>query len=226
MRNSLPKVAALALTATLALPAAMAGAQGPEPAKPAGQLFADSLAAMSHVRDFHVLGRIRERTHFMSLNLTMSGHGGGGNITLHGATIQMVVTRKRVYMKADAASWLALTHQKAVGQLLANRWLKAAASDAQLASFSKLAVSTQFLGYVRTLATRISKLGAHTWHGRPAIELRDGSGDQIYIAPAGTPYLLGVVSGQTSASGSLQFTDFGDAPMPAIPLKTITLPGL
>jgi hypothetical protein len=81
-------------------------------------------------------------------------------------------------------------------------------------------------GYVRTLATRISKLAAHTWHGRPAIELRDGSGDQIYIAPAGTPYLLGVVSGQTSASGSLQFTDFGDAPMPAIPLKTITLPGL
>lgn len=226
MRSPLPKLAALALTATLALPAGAAGAQGPEPAKPAGAIFAGSLAAMSHVSDFHVVGRIREGTQFMSLNLTMSGHGGGGNITVHGATIQMVVTRKRVYMKANAASWMALTHQEGVGQLLANRWLRAAASDPQLASFSKLAVSTQFLGYVRTLATRVSELGAHTWHGRPAIELRDGSGDQIYIAAVGTPYLLGVVSGQAPASGSLEFTDFGDAPMPAIPLKTITLPGL
>jgi hypothetical protein len=56
------------------------------------------------------------------------------------------------------------------------------------------------------------------------VVLEDATGDKLYIADTGTPYMLAAKSSGTG--GSLTFTDFGDAPMPAIPTNALSLPGM
>jgi hypothetical protein len=213
----------------LAVPAAGAAAQIPEHSKPAPQIFADSLAAMNKLKDFHVSGNFKEGGQAFSLNITMSRTGGGGSIGLKGATLEMVVTPKYLYMKADSASWERLAggqSGKAIAQLLAGRWMKVPISNAEFSTFSNFTFSNKFVGKLNSLAPTagLVKHGVGKWQGRPAIILTDNKGSDIYIAENGPPYILGV-TGHTSTTGSMTFNDFGHAPLPAVPTSAVSLPG-
>lgn len=228
VKLGIPIVGAFALTATLALPGATASAQTTELAKPAAQIFTDAVTAMRHVKDFHVQGNVHEGTELISLNLTMSTQGGGGAVTLKGATLEIVVTPKFSYLKADKQSWQILaggsSEGAATAQLLANRWLKVPASNAQFASFAQLTYSTKFLKTITAQSVQFTKSGESTWDGRSAIVLNDSKGTKVYIAAASPHYLLGVAGSDATAAGSLKFTDFGSAPLPGVPTNTLTLP--
>ena len=54
--------------------------------------------------------------------------------------------------------------------------------------------------------------------------LEDATGDKLYVADTGTPYMLAAKS--SGAGGSLSFSDFGDAPIPSIPTNALSLPGM
>ena len=226
MWRLLSRTGALALLASVTLPMVSASAQASEQSKPAAQIFADGVAAMRQAKDFHVAGHVTQGKQVIALNLTMSPNGGGGSVGVLGATIQMVVTSKYVYMKADSKSWTALTHSASVAQLVANRWLKAPVTNSQFASFAQLSFSNKFLNQVASQGSPFSKLGLSSWDGRSAIVLKDAQGSNVYIAAYGAHYVLGVSGATSGAKGSLSFTDFGTAPMPAVPTTAITIPGL
>jgi hypothetical protein len=224
---------ALALIAFLAVPAMSAAAQVPEQSKPASQIFADAVAAMSSVKDFHVSGRVAEGKQLIVLNMSMSKTGGGGSFQYNGATIEVVVNRQYLYIKADAASWKILAANQVAGQsvaqLLADKWLKVPVSNAQFSSFANFTFSTKFLPAItKGHNVELANHGLTTYGGRSAIELTDvQQNGRVYIAAASPHYLLGIVaSGNGSSAGSIQFTDFGDAPMPATPTNAIAFPGL
>jgi|GEM_PF-2669268 hypothetical protein len=224
---------AVALAASLALPAVSAAAQVPEQSKPAAQVFSDALAAMAKVKDFHVSGRIVQANQVIALNISMSKTGGGGSFEYKGATIEIVVNPKYLYLKADAASWRILGGAGQIGtsvaQLLANKWLKVAATDGQFSSFANLTFSNKFLPAIESNQKwrQLVKDGLTTYGGRSAVVLTDLQHDgKVYISAPSPHYLLGVVDTNASSQGSLQFTDFGDAPMPATPVNAIAFPGM
>src|ERR1700722_1275520 len=138
---------ALGVVALAALPLATA-AQAPISStlqgKSAAQIAAAAESAMKHVKSFHVEGVIAPLT----MNLSLSATGGGGSITESGATLEIVVAKGTVYIKADAKSWAKLTGSKSIGNLVANKWIKAPASNSDFSDFADLTITTDFAGQV------------------------------------------------------------------------------
>ena len=232
----LTKLSVLALVASLTLAAMNATAQAPgqskpakqplgESAKPAAQVLADAVTVMGHLRDFHVAGQAATSGVSVALNLSISKEGGGGSLTELGAKIELVTTTEFSYMKAGVASWDALTHSDAMAQLLANRWLQVHTSDPQYASFSRLTFTGKFLALFIAAPGHLSKLGMSAADGRSAIVLANDVGARYFIAAYGPPYLLEFSTGNALASGTLHMTDFGDAPLPSVPVNSLAVPG-
>lgn len=221
---------AAGLVAVLALPLAVATAarqSNAEQAKPAAQIVADATTAMKNAKSFHVLGHIDEQGTAMVLNLSLSARGGGGSVQLSGATLEVVVNSTNVYVKADSKSWLKLTGDKATAQLVANRWIKAPRTSSSFAGFADLTVPKAFVLQFMSGESGFSKLPhLSTFDGRSAVVLTDAQGDKLYVANNGTPYILGLQGTARGSSGTMAFSDFGDAPMPATPVNAVTLPGL
>ena len=210
----------------LALPVG-AGARGPftagEESKPAAQIFADAKAAMLQAKSFHVLGHDDQQGGSISLNVSMSPGRGGGSIAEPGVVMELVLAKGLVYIKADQKSWFKLTGSEPTAALVANRWIDAPVTNTDFSSFAELADSQKFIDSL-TGEGHISKVtGTSTWEGRKTVVLVDGTGSKLYIADVGAPYML-YVQDQGSA-GALKFSDFGDAPIPAIPTNAIRLPG-
>jgi hypothetical protein len=219
---------ALSVVALLAAPvAAVSGTtSGAEKSKPAAQILADAEKAMVGAKNFHVTGSITQGGQATSLNLSISPSGGGGSVGLPGVTMEIVVTGHSVYIKADEKSWLKLTGSASTAELVANRWIEAPASNADFSDFAQLTDSKSFIGQVGSGNSKISKLPVIAmWGGHKAIVLTDATGDRLYVVDGPTPYMLHIQGGAEGASGSITFSDFGTAPMPAIPGNAISFPG-
>lgn len=215
---------ALGVVALAALPLATA-AQAPISntiqGKSAAQIAAAAEAAMKHVKSFHVEGVVAPLT----MNLSLSATGGGGSITESGATLEIVVAKATVYIKADAKSWDKLTGSTSVGSLVANKWIKAPASNGNFKAFADLTITTDFAGQVFSGDAGLSVVSRSTTvDGHTAVELTDHHGGSLYVAASGPAYILRI-SGTSKSPGTLNFSDFGDAPMPAVPKSAISLPG-
>jgi hypothetical protein len=189
----------------------------------ANQLIAAAEVAMKNATSFHVQGTVHDQG-TESFNLSLSRTGGGGSVTVNGATLQIVVAKNTLYIKADEESWYRLTNSKSTAQLVANRWIKVPASSANFADFADLTIVKDFSSQFLTGVGKVSKLpGTVMFNGHKAFVITDSQADKLYIAATGTPYVLRVQGhGNT---GSLTFTEFGDAAMPATPTNAIPLPG-
>jgi hypothetical protein len=221
----------LALLAVVPTTAAVAYAGAPENTKPApehtkvaAQIFADALSAMKRAKSFHVTGRIDAGGTKESLNLSMSPSGGGGSIGLPGVTMQIIVMSKSVYIKADEKSWFNLTHSQSTAALVANRWIKAKRTNPDFRDFVNLTVSTSFIGQVTSGSSSFTKLpGTRVFDGRRAVVLVDSGGGRLYVADSGSAYFLYLQGSGGGSSGTMTFTDFDSAPMPAVPVDAIPL---
>lgn len=225
--STLSRNFAVGAVALLALPLAgltRAPVNGGEESRTAAQVWADARRAMEHAKSFHVLGHETQGGTAISLNLSMSPGRGGGSIQLPGVTMEMVLAAGTVYIKADEKSWLKLTGSKATAGLVANRWIEAPVTNSDFSNFGQLADSRKFIGGL-TGQGKISKLsGTTTWEGQKAVVLVDATGNKLYIADTGAPYMLAIQDQGKGRTGSLKFTDFGDAPIPAVPTNAISLP--
>ncbi|MGA3218527.1 MAG: hypothetical protein ABSE77_05535 [Acidimicrobiales bacterium] len=226
--STLSRNFAVGAIALLALPAAAltsAPFKAGEETKPAAQIWADARAAMEHAKSFHVFGHDDNGGTGITVNLSLSPGRGGGSIQMPGVVMELVLAKGTVYIKADEKSWLKLTGSQATAELVANRWIEAPVTNADFSSFAELADSRKFIGSLAAQGT-ISKLpGTTTWEGRKTVVLVDSSGSRLYIADTGSPYMLDVQAQGSAGAGSLKFTDFGDAPLPAVPTNALSLPG-
>ncbi len=226
--RTLSRNLAVGAVALLALPAGVI-TRGPvnagEAGKTAAQIWADAKAAMVQAKSFHVLGHADQQGTNISINVSMSPGRGGGSIKEPGVVMELVLAKGSVYIKADEKSWLKLTGSQATAELVANRWIEAPVTNTDFSSFADLADSRKFIGGL-TGQGHISKLsGTTTWKGHTTVVLVDATGSKLYIADTGAPYMLGVQDQGSAGAGSLDFTDFGDAPMPVVPTNALKLPG-
>jgi hypothetical protein len=218
---------AVGVLATLALPFATAAtfSSGSEQGKPAARIYADAEAALVAAKNFHVLGNIAGQGSTEAFNLSMSRTGGGGSISVNGATINIVVASAYAYIKCNKASWIKLGATAADAALIANKWIKVPASDKDFSDFTELTLSKPFVSGLLSGPGTLTKVpGTSTFDGQKALVLSDGKGDKFYIASSGPPYLLHVQGAGSGSSGSMTFSDFGDAAMPSVPTDFIPLP--
>ncbi len=196
-----------------------------EQGKTATQVIVASETAMKGVKSFHVVGMVGGKATASSFSLSLSATGGGGDVSVPGATLKLVVAAGTVYIRANEASWLKLTGSQATAQMVANRWIKAPASNTDFSNFAALTITTDFVAeFFPGTATHISKAGGIvTVHGKKTILLTDPEGDSLYVAAIGRPYML-YVQGK-NLQDLLTFNDFGDAQLPAVPANAISLPG-
>ena len=220
---------ALVAVALLALPlatAARAPLNSGEQSKSAARIFADAETAMLHAKNFHVLAHLVEGSTALSLNLSMSPDGGGGSIIQPGVDMNIIVAGKYVYVKADYKTWLSLKEKQSTAKTLAGKWIKAPSSTQDFADFVDLTVSTTFVDQFVAGPGKLSKLPRTTkWDGQGAIVLTDTSGDRIYVADSGAPYLLRIAGTGSQSVDTIDFSDYGTAAMPAVPTAYIALPG-
>jgi hypothetical protein len=208
------------LTATAA-PAVGATYQTESPA----QIFAGAEKSMLNAKNFHTLGHFYDGGTLTSLNLSMSPLGGGGSVQLPGVIMELVVASHTVYVKADEKSWLKLTGSQPTAQLVADRWIKAPASNPDFSSFAQLTSSKTFITQLLSTQAKFSRLPASaSWGGHKAVILTDSEGDRLYVADGSTPYLLHIQGQSGGSSGYVTFSDFGNAPIPVVPTNAISLP--
>jgi hypothetical protein len=221
---------ALALVALLSVPLAATEARADnatQHTETAAQIYAGAEKTMLAARNFHTLGRFNDGGTLISLNLSMSPAGGGGSVQLPGVTMDLVVAAHTVYVKADEKSWLKLTKSQPTAELVADRWIKAPASNADFSSFAQLTDSKTFITQLLSGQAKFSLLpGAGNWGGHKALVLTDPQGDRLYVAEGTAPYLLHVQGQGGGSSGYITFSDFGTAPMPSVPTDAISLPGV
>jgi hypothetical protein len=221
---------ALGLVALLSAPLAATGVtvvNAAQKAETAAQVFAGAEKAMLGAKNFHTLGHFNDGGTLTSLNLSMSPSGGGGSVQLPGVTMDLVVAAHTVYVKADEKSWLKLTGSQPTAQLVADRWIKAPASNADFASFAQLTNSKTFITQLLSGQPKFSRLpNTGSWGGHKAVVLTDPQGDKLYIAEGTLPYLLHLQGQGRGSSGFVTFSDFGKAPMPPVPANAISLPGV
>ena len=218
--------AGLGLAALLAVPVATV-ARVPntsEQGKSAAQVIAASEAAMKDVKSFHVVGAVGGKGTASTFSLSLSGTGGGGEISVPGATLDIVVAAGTVYIRAGEASWLKLTGSQSTAQAVADHWIKAPATNSNFANFADLTISTDFVAeFFPSAGTHLSETdGVVTVHSKKTIVLTDPQGDSLYVAALGPPYML-YIQGK-NLQDLLTFSEFGDAPLPAVPKNAVTLP--
>jgi hypothetical protein len=217
----------LSFVALLSVPFANADrvTNASEQGNTARQVIVASETAMKDVKSFHVVGMVGSKASASSFSLSLSATGGGGVVSVPGATLKLVVAAGTVYIRANEASWLKLTGSRSTAQLVANRWIKAPASNADFSSFAALTITTDFVAeFFPGAAAHISEAaGTITWHREKVIVLSDPQGDRLYVAATGAPYTLYVQA--RSSQDSLTFSEFGDAQLPAVPSNAISLPG-
>jgi hypothetical protein len=197
----------LGLVALLAVPFASHARPAPEQGKNASQIVADSETAMKDVKSFEVVGTTGAKATASSFSLSLSPTGGGGEISVPGATLEIVVAAGTVYVKANEASWLKLTGSESTAQTVADHWIKAPASNSAFSDFADLTISTDFVTeFFPSAGAHMSTVGTIT----------------VYVAALGRPYML-YVQGK-NLKDLLTFSHFGDAPLPAVPKGAVGLP--
>ena len=222
-RRALPAASVAATILALSLAAPAAAAPAAKHTRTGPQILTDAIGAMTRATSFHVDGHSLIAGTKTSVNLSLSANRGGGTIKENGATLQVVVVKKTtVYVKADAHSWQVLSGNPAIASRLANHWVRLPASTAGMANFVKLTVPAEFIhlvlpGIIVGFAT---KRGVAHWGARKAVVLNLPTGSQFDVADSGIPYLLHM-QGPTTTTASYTFTDFGDAPLPSVPVNFI-----
>jgi hypothetical protein len=212
------------LVALLAVPFAHDARPAPEQGKNASQVVVDSETAMKDVKSFEVVGTVGGKGTASSFTLNLSGTGGGGEISVPGANLEIVVAGGTVYVKANEASWLKLTGSQTTAQTVANHWIKAPASNSDFSNFADLTISRDFVTefFPGAGAHMSEQSGSVTVHSKKTIVLTDPAGDSLYVAALGAPYML-YIQGK-NLEDLLTFSHFGDAQLPAVPKNATALP--
>lgn len=188
------------------------GSQNGEASKPASQILADAVSALSRVTSFHIQGNApltASASEIFSgdfelpgrLHMTITvGDQQAGVIEFYGTT----------YLMGNAAFLRAHIANQAAVNAFANHWIVAPASAAGLGLFVALA-NPATLGHcmLQLHLGTVTVAGTTSYQGQPVVALQahddvpGSSAGKLYIASTGPPLPLGVVqAGNTRPGGS------------------------
>jgi len=212
---------ALAVLAMAGLVSACGGtASNGEASKRPDQILGDAQAASAGARSVRVSGSITSGGSPIKIDLVAGKGAGGGTVTPDGATLQVALAQDTVYLMGDQAT---MSRLGATGttNLPPDKWLRDSASDQGVANVVRLLDITTLLQIAPQGA--LSKARTTSFNHASVIPLVDnGGGATLYVAATGKPYLLGIKTGQGGA-GTVLFTDYGTAKVPAAPTDSVDL---
>ena len=193
-----------------------------ESSKSANQIFADAKKATGGASSVHIFGHITSGSDKTDLDFVDSSVRSGGTITDSGATIQVIVSGKTLYLMGSAASMAKLTGDQAAGQLLGGKWLETTKDNKDFGSLAQLFDLTNLVKDIQPQGT-LQKRSVTTINGQSVIGLTDASRKgTLYVASSGPPYMIELVGGP-GETGTITFDNYGSAKPPTIPKNPINL---
>ncbi len=199
------------------------GSSSGEDSKSATQILQDAKAATAGTSSVRITGSVYKAPDHLGLALVASNHGGGGTVSVNGATFQIVVSGQNAYVRADRRTLQQLTHDNAVSQIVAGRWFQTTSTDPSFGDGAKLTDLNDLTGSFSSEGS-LSKGQLTTVNGQSAIPLSDPRGETVFVAADGPAYILRVQSGSgSSGSGKLVFDQYGSAQVPSAPGNAINL---
>ncbi len=213
---------ALAVLAMAGLVSACGGtASNGEASKRPDQILGDAQAASAGARSVRVSGSNSSGGSPIKLDVVAGKGAGGGTVTPGGATLQVVLAKDTVYLMGDQATMSRLGAAGATN-LPPDKWLRDSASDLGVATVVRLLDITSLLRSFAPQGT-LSKSSTTSLNHASVIPLVDNvGGATLYVAATGKPYILGIKTGQGGA-GTVLFTDYGTAKVPAAPTDSVDL---
>jgi hypothetical protein len=202
--------AALLLGLLTGLAAACGGSHGPaaggakpEADKAALVILRDARKAAHDARSVHVTGSSRN-SNVTALDLQLAdGRGGRGTATVSGLSFSIIRDGRFTYLRGDAGFTRHFAGSAA--SLVGRRWFRVPAGRAQFKSFDDLTNMRVLLNTLLAPSSRtLAKLGLSTVDGVRVIGLQDRGHGVLYVAAAGTPYPVEIVS-SPAGSGKLVF---------------------
>ena len=166
-----------------------------EAAKPATQVVHDAAKAAKAASSVRMSGQIAEPGRKVGLDLSfVRGKGATGTFTLGGTPVDLVLLGNHAYLRAGPAFWKQFSKAKGVGQLLAGKWLKFEANDAQLGSLMSLASDKALFDELATNHGKLVNRGATTYKGQSVVAIYDTQEKgTLYVSASGTPYPVALV---------------------------------
>jgi hypothetical protein len=223
LRTATAGVCAAALAAALAACGAGGSSDnGVSSKSPEGIVTAASQAVKS-AKSVHVSGSTTSSGSPIKLDLNLvSGQGGEGEMSIGGASFQIVEIGPTVYVKAGSAFWNQFGNAQAA-QLLSGRWLKAPSSG-KFSSFAELTNQTKLFQQLLSQHGTLSKGASSTVSGQKVIAVLDKSrGGTLYVATTGKPYPVAIAKGG-SDGGRITFDRIDEKVSLKAPSGAIALP--
>jgi len=224
-RIALPLFAAAVALALLAEPAGAVKANSEAKRAPA-VVVADAIVALARSHSVKLTGSLDGAAGRLGIDIVMSnGHGGGGRLTQRG-TLDFVVAPPELFLRADAAYWMASGADQATAANLAGKWLKTSTTNQRFTNLVQLADVVYWAKQIDLQSAPITKQRTTRYHGKKVVPIHDptpGSETTLYVAATGTPYPVAVVVDSDTAHG-LEFARFGTAKRPAPPKGAVALP--
>lgn len=199
--------ATLALLVVLALAGCGGGSKSNgEAGKSAAQVVADAQSAAENATIVHVVGSGIDNGKPLKLDLWIGNGRGKGHLEEGGLAFDLVRLGDTVYIKGGPAFWKSFGGAGAA-QLLADKWVKAAASNSELASLTPLTDKKKFFAGILGQHGKIENRGETDYKGQKAVEIRDTTqGGSLYVAAEGTPYPVALQGGKQQ--GDVAFSDW------------------
>ena len=177
-----------------------------EATKSANQVVKDAVDAAEAASSVHVAGQIVDSGEKIGLDLTLvRDRGATGTATLRGAKVDVVLVGGSGYLRAGSDFWKQVPHARFVAPLLADKWLKIPADNAQFGAFVDLGNDKKLFDKLKVHG-KLKNQGATTYKGQSVVAIYDPKEHTtLYVAAAGTPYPVAIVKTQQPKAGALNF---------------------
>jgi hypothetical protein len=205
MHARIPLPAGAFLGLVLLAAAAIAGCGGSSggngvTAKTPTEILAGAKVLADKASSVHVSGSILSGGSPITLDMhLLAGKGGRGAVSENGLSFELIQIHGTVYIKGSPAFYRHVVGATAA-QLLQGRWMKAPATNGNLASLASLTNLRQLLDATLAGHGVLVKGATTTVDGRKVLGLTDTSnGGTLYVATTGPPYPIEVRKSGTGA---------------------------
>lgn len=204
--------AALAITAMLTVSACGSSGAGTSTKaasngvadKSADEILKATQAAAKAETSVHMVGTVKQDAGDMKIDMKVEKGGKAtGTIVMAGATLEIISTGTKVYVKGDKAFWDSQAGEGAY-ELIGDKWV-ASTSAADLESFKDFTDFTTAITQMLNPSGTIAKTEQSTVDGQAVIGLKDGEKGTLWVATTGDPLPVKIDGG---TEGGVTFTDW------------------
>lgn len=223
LRTATACACSLALAASLAACGGGGSSDNGVSKKSPDQIVSAASDAIKGAKTVHVSGSTTSGSSPIKLDLSLvAGQGGQGQMTVGGATFQIIDIGQTIYLKAGNAFWSQFGNAQAA-QLLSGRWLKAPATG-KFSSFASLTNLSALFTQLLSQHGSLSKGSTTTVDGQKVIAVEDKTrSGTLYVATTGKPYPVAIANSGTGG-GKISFDKVDAKVTLTAPTGAITIP--